>query len=215
MGNRYPGRFKLFLEEPQMKTIIEVGANDGRDTQRFLADEQNQVYAFEPTPELIVHLQSNFKNRENFSLIPAAVDTANSFKWFNVAGQGDWGCSSLYEFTPDIHSKWEGRPDFKFTNRYKVMTIRLDTFIEQYGIGEIDYLWIDAQGNDFNVLCSLGDKIRMVKEGKCEGSYTVELYQNTNNHVNTISAWLETQGFSCTIVPDSLGKEADLHFKRV
>lgn len=196
-----------------MKTVIEVGANWGGDTEK-LATKNTVVYAFEPTPQLVNHLLDKFKNNQNVHIIDAAVDEEEGSAVFNIAGTADWGCSSLYSFKEDIHEKWEGRPDFHFTESCIVNKIRLDTFIDEYKINLVDYLWIDAQGNDFRVLKSLGDKISLIKEGKCEGSYTVDLYQDTNNNVDDIVKWLQDKGFNCEIVPDNVGKEADVHFKR-
>lgn len=197
-----------------MGTIIEVGANSGSDTQNFLS-MGHVVYSFEPTPELILHLQQRFKNIETFHLAPMAVDIEEGWARFNIAGGGDWGCSSLYNFTPNIHEKWAGRPDFLMTDQVTVMKIRLDTFMDIYGIDRVDYLWIDAQGNDFRVLQSLGDRIDDIFEGKCEGAYTVDLYTDTDNSVHSISKWLQDRGFETTISPDNVGKEADVHFRRV
>lgn len=196
-----------------MKTVIEVGANWGGDTER-LATKNTIVYAFEPTPQLVDHLIDKFKNNNNVHIIDAAVDEEEGSAIFNIAGTADWGCSSLYSFTEDIHEKWKGRPDFHFTDTCIVNKVRLDSFIEDYKIDSVDYLWIDAQGNDFKVLKSLGDKVSLIKEGKCEGSYTVDLYQDTNNNVEDIVKWLEDKGFECKIIPDNVGKEADVHFKR-
>lgn len=198
-----------------MKTVIEVGANRGTDTERWFKDQNNIVYAFEPTPELILFLKEKFKDQENFNLIPAAVDIENSWKWFNIAGNRDWGCSSLYDFNPNIQELWPKRPDFVVTDRCKVLTMRLDTFMDTYKIKSVDYLWIDAQGNDFLVLQSLGKRISDIKEGKCEAALTVDLYTNSENKVEVIQPWLEKRGFVCEITPDKRHKEADIHFKRM
>ena len=197
-----------------MKTIVEVGANWGGDTKRFADERNNFVYAFEPTPELFDHLCETFSSYSNVKILPFAVDEEEGEAIFNIAGTGDWGCSSLYTFDPEIHEKWEGRPDFHFTNQVTVEKKRLDNFINENNIESIDYLWVDAQGNDFKVMKSLGDKIEIVKEGKCEGSYSVDLYVNTENNVNDIVEWLTSKGFQCKIVPDNVGKEADVHFRR-
>ena len=194
--------------------IVEVGANYGNDTENFVNNTNNEVWAFEPTPELIEHLLKRFEGRDNFNLIGKAVDTEETVRTFNIAGSRDWGCSSLYEFAEDIHEKWEGRPDFQVTHTVEVETIRLDTFINQNKIQRIDYLWIDAQGNDFRVLKSLGDKIDIVVKGKCEGAYTVDLYKTQENRVEDIVAWLQSNGFVCNVVPDGVNKEADVHFVR-
>lgn len=198
-----------------MKTIVEVGANWGGDTKRFADESNNFVYAFEPTPELFNHLCETFSLYSNVKILPFAVDEEEGEAIFNIAGTGDWGCSSLYTFDPEIHEKWEGRPDFHFTNQVTVEKKRLDNFINENNIESIDYLWVDAQGNDFKVMKSLGDKIDIVKEGKCEGSYSVDLYVNTKNNVNDIVEWLTKNGFQCKIVPDNVGKEADVHFRRL
>jgi FkbM family methyltransferase len=197
-----------------MRTVIEVGANKGQDTGTFL-DGNTTVYAFEPVPELVHHLSMLFKGDKNLHLIPMAVDSSNGFKWFNIAN--DIGCSSLYQFSDDIYDKWQGRNghfEFRPEGGFQAMTTRLDTFMNNYNINEVDYLWIDAQGNDFNVLKSLGNNISLIKEGRCEGAYTVELYKGTNNNVNDIKSWLEEKGFVAEIVPDAVGKEADVLFKR-
>jgi FkbM family methyltransferase len=194
--------------------IVEVGANYGNDTARFVQDKNNEVWAFEPTPELVDHLKDKFKDDKNFYLIDKAVDIEEGKRIFNIAGGGDWGCSSLYEFTEDIHEKWQGRPDFNITHTVEVDTIRLDTFIVNNNIKKIDYLWIDAQGNDFRVLKSLGEKLDIVKEGKCEGSHTVDLYKTEDNKVVDIVKWLEDKNFECNVIPDNVNKEADVHFKK-
>lgn len=192
--------------------VIEVGANKGTDTVKFL-DAGDIVYAFEPTPELILELKNKFKHYSNYKPVNLAVDTVNGWSWFNIAGQHDWGCSSLHDFNPNIHAEWTERPDFKFTDRCQVQTIRLDDFITLYGIQTVDYLWVDAQGNDFRVLQSLGQKISLVKAGRCEAADTVNLYTNVDNTKESIGSWLENQGFEICVDCYN-GKEADIHFLR-
>lgn len=195
------------------KVIIEVGANLGTDTENFLSLGA-KVYAFEPTPELNLELKNRFKTNPNYMPVPMAVDLVNGWATFNIAGSADWGCSSIHQFNPNIHNEWEGRPDFKVTDQCKVMTIRLDTFMETYGIGEVDYLWIDAQGNDFRVLQSLGDKIGNIREGRCEVAYDVNLYSDVNNNHADVKNWLESRGFAVDVRPHVHHKEADLIFVR-
>ena len=198
-----------------MNTIVEVGANRGTDTINFLSTSNSRVFAFEPTLELMLFMKNYLKHYPNYFPMPMAVDIENGWKWFNIAGNEDWGCSSLHNFNPEIKEKWD-RPDFKFTDRYRVPTIRLDTFMETYGVTEIDYLWIDTQGNDFNVLQSLGDKIDLVKGGKCECALNFSLYADVDNSSNSIVPWLEKHGFKVNVVPDKLSgdREADIFFTR-
>ena len=199
------------------KIKIEVGANTGRDT-RILAEDGSIVYAFEPTKELLAqHLYPLSVQNPNIRPLPFAVDIENGFKTFNVAAQSDWGCSSLYEFSDDIHEKWKGRTDFKKTHSYVVPTITLYDFCNLYNIVFIDYLHIDAQGADFNVLLSLKDKIQFVKEGVVEASAAVDLYKGVNNRIEHIRNFLISHGFTILSEKpnDVVGAEVNIHFKKI
>jgi len=198
-----------------MKTVIEVGMNDGRDTVNLLNQEEMILYGFEPTLELVNRLQSKFEKDNRVQIIPMAVDITNRFTTFNLAEWQDWGCSSLNEFTDNVSEKWNGF-NFHYTKTQKVMTIRLDDFCKNYGIDTIDYLWIDAQGSDFNVLKSLGSYIDIVKEGKVEVSYNVPLYKGVDNTYDSVSKWLTEKGFTYTEEYDhpEFKTEANLYFKR-
>ena len=203
-----------------MKTIIEVGANRGVDTENWIKDQNNQIYAIEPTPQLCSTLWDKFSKYNNFHLIQAAIDLDNGWKKFNIAGQGDWGCSSLYEFNDDLEKNWPGRTDFVVTDKINVLCLRLDTLLKISNIKHVDYLWVDAQGNDFRVLQSLGDKIYNVNQGRCEVAYNVELYKGTDNRIDIVKPWLESKGFTVTVEPDRMNKvdkqhkECDLVFTR-
>ena len=144
-----------------MKKIkFDVGANQGTDTIQ-LAEDGSIVYAFEPTKFLVNdHLWPKAKENPNIIVIPMAVDIENGFKTFNVTEFWDWGCSSLHTTSGNIDGSWVEH--FKVTDSYIVPTITLYDFCKLYNIDRLDYLWIDTQGNDLNVLKSLGDKIKMV-----------------------------------------------------
>ena len=199
-----------------MKVKIEVGANTGRDT-KILASDGSIVYAFEPTWELISdYLWPMSYENPNIRIIPFAVDSECSFKTFNIAGQSDWGCSSLFEFSDDLSTKWPGRDDFKKTHSYIVPTITLYDFCKLYNIEQIDYIHIDAQGNDFNVLKSLGDKISIVVEGNVEASNNVDLYKGIDNKSEDVRQYLIDNGFEIIeeSANDYLSAEINIHFKR-
>lgn len=199
------------------KIIINVGANQGDAFNKFV-DNNTIIYAFEPTHELLSkYLYPKSENNSNIIIIPFAVDIENTFKIFNISGQADWGCSSLYEFSDDIEDKWPNRTDFKKTHSYIVPTITLYDFCEIYKIDKIDYLLIDAQGSDFNVLKSLKDKINIVEEGVIEASNNVDLYKNVNNRIEDIRDYLITNGFIITneITNDVIDAEINVFFKRI
>lgn len=197
------------------KIYIEVGSNIGTDTDKFVSDDAI-LYCFEPAMELAFNLWQKYKHKNNVIILPFAIDTENSIKVFNIAGTQNWGCSSLNNFAPDIKNKWPNRPDFVFTDSYSVPTITLYDFIKLYQIKQIDYLWIDAQGHDFNVIKSLKDKISIVKEGRCEASHNISLYDGVDNSHKSITDYLKLNNFTSEIELDKsgLGAECDIIFKQ-
>lgn len=199
-----------------MSVIIEVGANLGQDTEKFL-QQGKKVYCFEPIPNHARELWSRFGQNPNFHLSTIAIDLENGYKKFNINERYDWGCSSLHDVA-------EGNPYGITYNDYvaNAMCMRLDTFMDIYGITEVDYLHVDTQGNDFRVLQSLGDKISCVKEGVVEAAQTTQYYNVEDNWVHIVKPWLESKGFSVRVEDDGVGKpgvtpngqEANLFFKR-
>lgn len=133
---------------------------------------------------------------------------------FNIAGQADWGCSSLLEFSDDLNESWPGRTDFKVTEQIEVEVIRLDDFVAERNIPRIDWLHIDTQGSDLNVLRSLGDKISIVQAGVIEvpQSTKVMLYKGQHTKEETI-AFLENNGFTI-YKTESQQNEDNLFFRR-
>lgn len=198
-----------------MKIIIEVGAHGGEDTARLLDGGVNKVFAFEPFPEMMSIVQSKFKNIDNFYPVPMAVDFESGWSWFNIGrmGHGETGISSLHPLSERVSEWFPGVPS-EFTDRVKVMKITLKDFVDRWNINKIDYLWVDAQGNDLRVLQSLGDRIDIVESGRCEASYGLGLYDGIDNSYVSISKWLESKNFEIAIVPDGAFKEADVHFRR-
>ena len=79
---------------------------------------------------------------------------------------------------------------------------------------KIDFIEIDTQGNDFNVLKSFGDKISIIKEGVVEASNNVDLYKGVNNRIENIREFLETNGFQIVSENenDYLKAEINIHF---
>lgn len=198
------------------KVIFDVGANNGHTFYRN-AMSGDTVYAFEPTPELINYIKQivSQNNIQNYHLIEAAVSDVEGTAKFNIAGQGDWGCSSLNEFSDDLEKTWVGRTDFKVTHIVDVKVIRLDKFILENNIEVVDFLHIDAQGSDLNVLKSLGNEIHRVKEGVMEVPNTVFLYKNIPSKQECIE-FLNSAGFEIIAIENNgpIGEEQNIHFKR-
>lgn len=195
-------------------TVFDLGANTGEVGFQFL-EKSAIVYAFEPTPELCQKIMEQAKDKTNYHLIQAAVSDVNGKKKFMVAGQADWGCSSLYGFSDHIERTWPGRTDLKVTDEITVQVISLLDFIVENNITTIDYYHSDIQGNDLHVLKSLGDMIHIIKEGAIEVSAEKEtaLYEGPDNTLESAKEYLISKGFKITHLHPQQN-EYNLHFKK-
>ncbi len=213
----------------QKQILMEVGMSDGFDTARILDRFGNkmELHGFEPVPAMFEHTNKRFAENPNVFVNPQAVDLVDGTANFNLSfnepdarftdGTGrkihPYGCSSLFEFADNIHDVWQGRPDFNVQERIEVETTRLDTYLDNIEFEEIAFIHVDAQGNDINVLKSMGKYLKRVKTGVIEVAAKTQLYKGTNNTLANARQYLRGEGFYVT-TSNPQGHEADVHFSR-
>jgi len=198
---------------------FDIGANEGINAIHFARFEPTtMVVAFEPTPKLINMIQHNTSNLNNFVLVPYAVSNFNGTANFHISPEsqyGDYSCSSLLEFSVKSQTDWPGRTDFKTINEIEVQVIRLDKYIVDNEIPQIDYLKIDTQGADLRVLEGCGELLSIVNEGTMEaGSKEDILYKGQNTQEDSIN-FLVSNGFDITNIEsnDIHNNEVNIYFK--
>ena len=205
------------------KIVLEVGVSNGYHTGQLRKKYNLPVYGFEPVPHLQKMLTEKFKNDPDVHIFEAAVDIEDGEKLFHISdpnGMTDrgpvhpYGCSSLFQFNKNIHKKWPNRPDFKAVETILVKTVNLENFLNSHNFkGEIRYLHCDAQGNDLNVLKSLGKYLQNVKQGVIEVAWRTELYENTENTFYDAYKFLNENNFDVTIPDPSYSKhEVNCYF---
>ena len=98
-----------------------------------------------------------------------------------------------------------------------ILSGTLRDFVIEHRIAEIDYLHVDVQGDDLNVLKGLGDKLPMVKKGDVEAASRreVALYQGQHTLAD-VERFLGEHGFEIEHVEpnDDLHNEVVVFFKR-
>lgn len=195
------------------KIYFDVGANDGSSLYNQSV-EGALVYAFEPTPRLLRDFLYP-KSSDNFIVIPKAVSDFNGKTIFHIAGQHDWGCSSLNTFNDGLERTWLGRTDFKVTEDIEVEVITLESFIEENGIPYIDFLHVDTQGSDLAVLRGLGKYISIVKAGVIEvpANKEVALYKEQHTKEEAID-FLQKNNFKITKITEQQNEE-NVFFERL
>lgn len=201
--------------------MIEVGSFDGADSLAFYK-QGYQVFTFEPKKDIYETLKKKTEHLSGYTPINKAVSIVDGEIDFHICMEG--GASSIFPFKEDdeLNRHWTpARQDIHYSgNSYKVQSTRLDTFLEEYNLTshDIDYLHIDAQGADLDVLRSLGKYISNVRRGVLETCYSLEkaIYREQRDDVNVVKSWLEKNGFVIErVVPNDVTYcECNVYFRR-
>lgn len=195
--------------------IFDVGANDGSN---FINVAHLfpwvEIHAFEPTPFLVETIRKETETIKNYKLIPKAVSREAGTMLFNIAGQGDWGCSSLLEFSENLKETWPDRTDLRVTDRIEVSVITLKEYILEHKIDKIDFLNIDTQGTDLDVLESLEELLYIVAAGMIEVPHSSKVMLYKNQHTREeVEHFIKSNGF-VIYKEKSQQNESNIYFKK-
>lgn len=192
---------------------IDVGAHKGDHSLARAGDEADLiVHAFEPLPALADDLAR--RAPPNYVVHCAAVSDNDGIADFEVNRFN--GASSLLPMDEDVRAGWTGGDVLEVVGRIPVQTVRLDSFMAHNGIQTVEHLKIDAQGADFAVLKSAGERIADIAHVQIEVDCgEVPLYRGAMAR-DTVVAWLEERGFA--LIDSELqshGQEENLTFARI
>lgn len=168
----YTGALCRKIPRDKIKTIIEIGARDLRDTFAIkLYYKPKIIYAFEANPVALLICAKTLKKywmfRDGIFLIPKAVWNENKeIKFYSV--QGTKLKYSNQEINPNIGSSScfgqaipNGNEEI-IQEEVDVQAVRLDSFCAEHNIPEIDLLCMDIEGAEYNALIGLGNYINKV-----------------------------------------------------
>jgi len=188
---------------------IDVGAHEGEMTFPFAAaDRSLLVYAFEPN----LHAASRIMGRlRNYVVLPVAIAEKDGSAELQLNAYEQ--SSSLLPADAAGVKSWVTEQEFKVIGSVTVPTMRLDTFMDGAGIGSVDYLKIDAQGLDLEVVKSAGDRLKDVAKVVLEA--TISSYRQYEGAPDkaVIVEYMESRGFRLAGEEvQSHGQEANLTF---
>jgi len=199
--------------DPEVQPVwIDVGAHLGQTTQQIAKERPwIKVYAFEPNAKLAEKLAETTSALPNYVVIPSAIASQDGFSNFYLNAAD--ATSSLLPFDSEGLQQWIGGEQIKVEQVVLVPTMRLDTFLNQQGIQTVEYLKIDAQGADFDVVVSAGERIRDIAKIKLEVAITpTQLYAGAKTKSEIID-YLKSYNFVLVAVEtQSYGQEENLTF---
>lgn len=143
-------------KENPIKRILHIGAHLGDEIDFYHKLNPEVIYWFEANPELIQGLKQRISNHPTIEqhVFPYAVSSKSKKMNFNLIYSDDrtnTGCSSLLELKE--HSKQY--PHIKKLKTIEVDSVNIDEFLTKNNlITEFDYINMDIQGSEFDVLSS-------------------------------------------------------------
>jgi 2-O-methyltransferase len=135
--------------------ILEIGCNDGNDTLRFLRTiPRSTIYCFEPDARAIARFKARLgPDLGRVNLIEVAISDRAGQIDFHASDGGDlpegWDLSGSIR-RPKNHTK--ANSWVKFERTVSVNTCRLDDWCADSGVTEVDFIWMDVQGAEGDVI---------------------------------------------------------------
>lgn len=163
-----------------MSVLIYIGTNEGDGLEEYI-NLYDEVYAFEPDPEIFEKLTQRFSSNQNATFVNAACCEEDGVKTLYVTeNRHSSSLSELSEYSL-TYGFSGGKSSFK---TFEVKTINLLNYLQQNNINYIDTLITDCQGSDLSILKTIKSYIDDKKIGElfCEThGNSVELYAGLNN----------------------------------
>lgn len=212
MLNTIPEGFitKEFIRQflPDYPLIVEAGAHIGRDTVKMATLWPDAtIYAFEPVPELFKQLCERTKDYPNIHTFACALSNKKATALMHVSTGASTAASSLLE--PYEYKK--SRPEVVF-HMITVETTTLDLWAKEQGISHVDFLWLDMQGHELEVLKAAPRVLATVKALLIEASLTERF--KTNPLYKEIRTWIESQGFKAMLQDTPEHNKVNVFFVR-
>lgn len=169
--------FLQHIKNSEIKTIVELGARDLRDTIELARHYKSaKVFAFECNPDTIPICQHNLRTvepevRERIIFVPFAVGAEQtSKKFYKFIAENNPGASSFF---PRIYDK------FKQTEtEHEVRMVTVEQILEVYGEKTVDLVCADIQGYEIEALKGFGRYLETIKYIITEVPKDKSLYEN-------------------------------------
>jgi FkbM family methyltransferase len=127
------------LRTEKFSTVFDVGANVGQSAAKFAIDYPGAtIYTFEPSPGTFQVLTGRVANLSSVRPFQLAFGSARARLRFDTSPPGH-----------DLHRIAKNQSD---TSLPEVEAWTIDGFCAEHGIAAVDYLKIDTEGHDLEVL---------------------------------------------------------------
>lgn len=183
--------------------FIQIGAHVGNDEAFEIIKKHNIELGvlIEPLPYLIPHLKENYKNIKNIHIENIAINSSNLDNNFYlyVDIRDPFTQLSSVDKTHLIH---HGVPEDKI-KQIPIKTSTLEQILDKYSIKELDYLFIDTEGLDCDILLDLDFNKFKINNIYFETSHSDGAFSHGGIKLNSIIEKLKSHNFKYTQINNS------------
>lgn len=225
---KYRSKFNFLVNTigKESKVIIEIGSHYGEDTIRFRHFFPNSmIYCFECDSRNIKVFEKYCNKLDNVKLIKKAVSNQEGILNFYLSYKNytDSNNPKKYQYIDkydfkDLNLNASGSSSLKKSNfehlqdsiKTEVESVTLNSFCLQENIDQIDFLWIDVQGAEKDVLDGGDEILHKVKYIQLE--YGELIYEDAMSKTDTID-YMKKKKFYILHDWTPSSKTGDLLFK--
>jgi len=205
--------FNNYINKENIHTIFELGSRDLIDAQKLINYYSNSIcHSFECNPDCLIECKNNFQkmnenNKKKIMLVEKAVSLSTekiTFYPFDLNKYDNMGASSMFEI--DFSNRHPNDPDYNkknVQNKIQVDGIRMDKYMIDNNIKNVDLLCMDLQGYELNALKSFGENIKNIKYIITECQINSTYIGGTNFY--DLNKYLKENGFKY-IASNKFGK---------
>lgn len=169
------------------KGVLHIGANTGEEYPIYnQLDIRRQIW-IEANPDIFLKLKQTISKNPEASCFCFAAGDEDRETVLHVANNGSQSSSVL-----ELGTHKTQHPDVYYTHDVEVQMFRIDSFFKDFP-KEIDFLNIDAQGFEGQILRGMGDIIKQFKWAYLEINRG-EVYKGCYD-INKIDSFMSSHGF--------------------
>lgn len=178
-------------------TVIDIGAHRG-ETINFLTKnfKFNTIYAFEPNFESYNILKKkirSLKKNKNIFLINKGVGIKNEKKFLIESTDSASATYCNFKNNSKYLKKKKFFFNYKKLKKKRTQLLKLDAFLKKNKIKKVNYLKIDTEGYELNVIKGLNKQIKKIKLIHFEHHYDDMYLKNYTFH--DIHSYLSNNNF--------------------
>lgn len=176
--------YEPFFQGKKDLTVLDVGANIGLFSM-YAAKYARSLYSVEPSKLHLDSLKKNLRGLNSSVIVPKALSNSNGTATFYHSDN-----ETMFSLKQEVNT----RPK----DAEKVETITIDKLFDDYRLEYVDFLKLDVEGSESDVVCGTGfetvaDKI---------GAMVVEWHSWSNTNPSLLVNTLTDYGFKVTQIPN-------------